>query len=76
MTLMSRGLLLVDSLGRREWKGKDVMSKNISIYKPQASAREAHAAPDCKVLVVANPEYTNAFSLKEFAPSIPEKNIV
>lgn len=28
-----------------------------------------------KVLVVANPANTNALILKEFAPSIPEKNI-
>lgn len=54
---------------------KDVMSKNVSIYKAQASALQQHAAPDCKVLVVANPANTNALILKEFAPSIPEKNI-
>ncbi|KAK2405802.1 Lactate/malate dehydrogenase family protein [Trifolium repens] len=54
---------------------KDVMSKNVSIYKAQASALEEHAAADCKVLVVANPANTNALILKEFAPSIPEKNI-
>ncbi|GLT60226.1 hypothetical protein SLA2020_330010 [Shorea laevis] len=54
---------------------KDVMSKNVSIYKDQAAALEQHAAPDCKVLVVANPANTNALILKKFAPSIPEKNI-
>ncbi|KAF7851260.1 hypothetical protein BT93_L4263 [Corymbia citriodora subsp. variegata] len=54
---------------------KDVMSRNVSIYKAQASALEQHAADDCKVLVVANPANTNALILKEFAPSIPEKNI-
>lgn len=32
---------------------KDVMSKNISIYKAQASALEQHAAPNCKVRAVA-----------------------
>ncbi|KAJ6430214.1 hypothetical protein OIU84_021591 [Salix udensis] len=40
-----------------------------------ASALEKHAAANCKVLVVANPANTNALILKEFAPSIPEKNI-
>ncbi|KAL4600005.1 hypothetical protein ACB092_11G166600 [Castanea dentata] len=54
---------------------KDMMSKNVPIYKEQASALEEHAASDCKVLVVANPANTNALILKEFAPSIPEKNI-
>ncbi|GFY90886.1 lactate/malate dehydrogenase family protein [Actinidia rufa] len=50
---------------------KDV---NIAIMA-QASALEQHAAPNCKVLVVANPANTNALILKEFAPSISEKNI-
>jgi malate dehydrogenase len=54
---------------------KDVMTKNVSIYKSQASALEKHAAANCKVLVVANPANTNALILKEYAPSIPEKNI-
>ncbi|KAL1802783.1 malate dehydrogenase, cytoplasmic [Daucus carota subsp. sativus] len=54
---------------------KDVMSKNVSIYKAQASALEQHASSNCKVLLVANPANTNALILKEFAPSIPEDNI-
>ncbi|KAL0411694.1 UNVERIFIED_CONTAM: Malate dehydrogenase, cytoplasmic [Sesamum latifolium] len=57
-----------------EWK--DVMSKNVSIYKAQASALEQYAAPDCNVLVVSNLANTNALILKEFAPSILEKNII
>ncbi|XWS35637.1 hypothetical protein CRYUN_Cryun20dG0014000 [Craigia yunnanensis] len=43
--------------------------------KGSSFSLEQHAAPDCKVLVVANPANTNALILKEFAPSIPEKNI-
>ncbi|XP_072986669.1 malate dehydrogenase, cytoplasmic-like isoform X1 [Typha latifolia] len=54
---------------------RDVLSPNVSIYKNQASALEQHAAENCKVLVVANPANTNALILKEFAPSIPAKNI-
>ncbi|KMS99999.1 hypothetical protein BVRB_1g018360 isoform B [Beta vulgaris subsp. vulgaris] len=54
---------------------KDVMSKNVTIYKAQATALEQYAADDCKVVVVANPANTNALILKEFAPSIPERNI-
>ncbi|XP_073028462.1 malate dehydrogenase-like [Primulina eburnea] len=53
---------------------KDVISKNVSIYKAQASALHQYAAPDCKVLVVANPANTNALILKELS-SIPAKNI-
>nr|XP_023893732.1 malate dehydrogenase, cytoplasmic-like [Quercus suber]POE59470.1 malate dehydrogenase, cytoplasmic [Quercus suber] len=54
---------------------KDLMSKNVSIYKDVASVLEQHAAADCKVLVVTNPANTNALILKQFAPSIPEENI-
>ncbi|XP_061966977.1 malate dehydrogenase, cytoplasmic-like [Populus nigra] len=54
---------------------RDVMHKNVPIFKAQASALEQHAAPDCNILVVANPANTNALTLKEFAPSIPVKNI-
>ncbi|XP_022759489.1 malate dehydrogenase, cytoplasmic-like isoform X1 [Durio zibethinus] len=68
--------VMVGGFPRKEgMERKDVMSKNVSIYKAQASALEQYAAPDCKVLVVANPANTNALILKEFAPSIPEKNI-
>ncbi|KAI5647422.1 hypothetical protein M9H77_33427 [Catharanthus roseus] len=68
--------VMVGGFPRKEgMERKDVMSKNVSIYKAQASALEQHAAPDCKVLVVANPANTNALILKEFAPSIPPKNI-
>ncbi|KAG0449922.1 hypothetical protein HPP92_027029 [Vanilla planifolia] len=68
--------VMVGGFPRKEgMERKDVMSKNVSIYKSQASALEQHAAANCKVLVVANPANTNALILKEFAPSIPEKNI-
>ncbi|CAI0558976.1 unnamed protein product [Linum tenue] len=68
--------VMVGGFPRKEgMERKDVMTKNVSIYKSQASALEKHAAAGCKVLVVANPANTNALILKEFAPSIPEKNI-
>ncbi|KAG2727923.1 hypothetical protein I3760_01G181600 [Carya illinoinensis] len=68
--------IMVGGFPRKEgMERKDVMSKNVSIYKSQASALEKHAAANCKVLVVANPANTNALILKEFAPSIPQKNI-
>ncbi|XP_030965563.1 malate dehydrogenase, cytoplasmic-like isoform X2 [Quercus lobata] len=53
----------------------DMMSKNVSMYMAQALALGKHAAADCKVLVFAKPSNTNALILKEFAPSISEKNI-
>ncbi|KAL7081226.1 hypothetical protein ACP275_14G026700 [Erythranthe tilingii] len=68
--------VMVGGFPRKEgMERKDVMLKNVSIYKSQASALEKHAAANCKVLVVANPANTNALILKEFAPSIPEENI-
>lgn len=54
---------------------KEVMGKNVAIYRDQASALAAHAAKDVKVLVVANPANTNALILSENARSIPKENI-
>ena len=54
---------------------KEVMGKNVAIYKGQASALEKHAAPDCKVVVVANPANTNALILSNYAPKIPKENV-
>ncbi|CAA7062504.1 unnamed protein product [Microthlaspi erraticum] len=68
--------ILIGGFARKEgMERKDVMSKNVAIYKAQASALERYASEDCKVLVVANPANTNALIFKEFAPSIPEENI-
>ncbi|XP_030513492.2 malate dehydrogenase, cytoplasmic-like [Rhodamnia argentea] len=68
--------VMLGGIPRKEgMERKDVMSRNVLIYKAQAAALEQHAAADCKVLVVANPANTNALILKEFAPSITDKNI-
>ncbi|EEC77760.1 hypothetical protein OsI_16901 [Oryza sativa Indica Group] len=68
--------ILIGGWPRRDgMERKDLISKNVTIYKSQASALQQHAAPNCKVLVVANPANTNALVLKEFAPAIPAKNI-
>ncbi|KAK7820882.1 malate dehydrogenase [Quercus suber] len=106
-------IMLVGFPHKEGMERKDMMSKNVPIYKEQASALEEHAASDCKYIpclaiiscpyslawsiasissngsvacllaspltitcfVVANPANTNALILKEFAPSIPKKNI-
>ena len=54
---------------------KDVMAKNVAIYKGQASALQEHASPDVKVVVVANPANTNALILSNYAPKIPKENV-
>lgn len=54
---------------------KDVMAKNVAIYKGQAAALEKNAKPTVKVIVVANPANTNALILKENAPKVKDENI-
>lgn len=42
--------IMVGGFPRKEgMERKDVMSKNVSIYKSQSSALEQHAAANCKV---------------------------
>lgn len=68
--------VLVGGFPRKEgMERKDVMSKNVAIYKAQASALERLANADVKVVVVANPANTNALILMQHAPSIPKENI-
>lgn len=68
--------VLVGGFPRKEgMERKDVMSKNVAIYKAQASALERLASADVKVVVVANPANTNALILMQHAPSIPKENI-
>eukprot|EP00245_Coleochaete_scutata_P015154 TRINITY_DN6646_c0_g1_i1.p1 TRINITY_DN6646_c0_g1~~TRINITY_DN6646_c0_g1_i1.p1 ORF type:complete len:357 (-),score=80.59 TRINITY_DN6646_c0_g1_i1:373-1371(-) len=68
--------VMVGGFPRKEgMERKEVMGKNVSIYRDQATALEKFAAKNVKVVVVANPANTNALILKEFAPSIPSKNI-
>ncbi|KAG2276844.1 hypothetical protein Bca52824_059399 [Brassica carinata] len=43
--------VMVGGFPRKEgMERKDVMSKNVSIYKSQAAALEKHAAPNCKAI--------------------------
>lgn len=45
--------IMVGGFPRKEgMERKDVMSKNVSIYKAQASALEKHAAANCKVTCI------------------------
>ena len=45
--------IMVGGFPRKEgMERKDVMSKNVSIYKSQASALEEHAAKDVKVRII------------------------
>lgn len=53
---------------------KELMEKNISIFKTMGTAMEQHASKNIKVLVVGNPANTNCLVCSHFAPSIPKKN--
>jgi len=53
---------------------KDLLEKNIEIFKEQGMMIEKYASRDTKILVVGNPANTNCFVLRNFAPSIPDKN--
>jgi len=53
---------------------KDLMEKNISIFKTMGTAIENNASKDIKILVVGNPANTNCLVCSKYAPSIPKKN--
>lgn len=53
---------------------KDLIDKNVSIFKDQGKALNDVADPNCKVLVVANPANTNCLVLSKNAPNIPREN--
>lgn len=53
---------------------KDLMEKNISIFKTMGTAIEKNANKNIKVLVVGNPANTNCLVCSEYAPSIPKQN--
>lgn len=53
---------------------KDLIEKNVTIFKAQGQAIEKYASRNIKVLVVANPANTNCLIAMENAPSIPRKN--
>lgn len=59
---------------RKGMERKDLIDKNVSIFKSQGKALNDNAKPDCKVLVVANPANTNCLVLSENAPNIPKEN--
>ena len=40
---------------------RDIMEKNVMIFRTMGKALDKHVKPDCKVLVVGNPAHTNAW---------------
>jgi len=68
------GILLGAFPRKQGMERKDLMEKNISIFKQMGSAIEANASKDCKILVVGNPANTNCLVCSTYAPSIPKAN--
>lgn len=67
--------LLVGSVPRKAgMERKDLLTINGGIFTKQGQALDAHAAPDCKVLVVGNPCNTNAYIAKSVCKRLPAKN--
>jgi len=53
---------------------KDLLAKNLGIFKSQGALIEQYASRNVKVLVVGNPANTNCLIAAQYAPSIPRKN--
>lgn len=68
-------ILIGEFLGKTKAISSGLLMCNSAIYNRQAKALQKHAAANCKVLVIADPVDTLALFVKEFAPSISQKNI-
>lgn len=53
---------------------KDLLAKNIGIFKEQGQAINNHAKKTVKVLVVGNPANTNCMIARHYAPDIPNES--
>lgn len=50
---------------------KDLLQKNVNIFREQGAVLEKYAQRDVKVVVVGNPANTNCWALRAAAPSLP-----
>jgi len=67
--------VLVGSFPRKAGMERgELLSKNGAIFEVQGKAIEKYASRNIKILVVGNPANTNCLILRQFAPSIPDKN--
>lgn len=66
---------MVGAFPRKEgMERKDLLTKNIDIFKVQGGAIDKVAKKSIRVLVVGNPANTNAAICSHYAPSIPKEN--
>jgi len=67
--------LLIGSFPRKEgMERKELLNRNIQIFRAQGTALNTYSSPNVKVLVVGNPANTNCWVAKQFAPRIPKSN--
>merc|ERR1719386_10337 len=67
--------ILLGSFPRKQgMERKDLMEKNVGIFKTMGEAIEQNAKKSIKVLVVGNPANTNALTCAKYAPSVPKEN--
>jgi len=67
--------VLVGSMPRREgMERKELLAKNVAIFKSQGKAIDSFAKKNVRVLVVGNPANTNCYIAAKYASSIPSEN--
>jgi len=67
--------ILVGAFPRKQGMERaDLLGKNADIFEQQGKAIEKYASRNVKILVVGNPANTNCLILRQFTPSIPDKN--
>ncbi|PXF46130.1 malate dehydrogenase [Gracilariopsis chorda] len=68
--------VLAGSFPRRPgMERRELLAKNVNIFKAHGHALDQVASKNVKIVVVGNPSNTNALVLSHFAPSIPKGNI-
>eukprot|EP00928_Gymnodinium_smaydae_P078585 TRINITY_DN62708_c0_g1_i1.p1 TRINITY_DN62708_c0_g1~~TRINITY_DN62708_c0_g1_i1.p1 ORF type:complete len:394 (-),score=72.92 TRINITY_DN62708_c0_g1_i1:143-1231(-) len=67
--------ILLGSFPRMEGReDREIMEKNVTIFRTMGRAIEKYAARDCKVIVVGKPSNTNALICSHYAPKLPKEN--
>jgi malate dehydrogenase len=67
--------ILIGGFPRRKGMDrKDLINKNVPIFKSMGENLDKYAKPTCKILVVANPANTNCLVALKNCPNIPKEN--
>jgi len=68
--------ILLGAFPRQENRDeREIMEKNVTIFRTMGNAIENHASKKCKVIVTGNPANTNAYIVSYYAPKIPKENV-